>query len=238
MLRSYLTVAVRTIRKRTTTSAINITGLALGGAVVLLIALFVHHERSYDAFHAKADRLVQVVHVSQFEDQTSRTAMVPAPLPDVLRERAPGIERMTALKPGTVVAKQGGQSFGAEALYAEPAFFQMFSFPLVHGSPAEALRRPDGVVLTTEQARRLFGRTDVLGETLQLRLDQSFEPFTVTGVAAPAPSTSSIPLSIVAPFERLKDFNRSMQGPSWRTLSPLLLLVAKALPFLLTFRHD
>ncbi|NBB85932.1 MAG: FtsX-like permease family protein [Bacteroidetes bacterium] len=222
MLRSYLTIALRTLWKHKTTSAINVTGLALGGAVVVLIALFVHHERSYDTFHEKADRLVQVVHVSQSEDRTSRTAMIPAPLPDVLRERAPGVERMTALKPGTVVAQQGGQSFEAKALYAEPAFFEMFSFPLVHGSPAEALRAPDGVVLTTEQARRLFGRTDVLGETLQLRLDQSFEPFTVTGVAAPAPSTSSLPLSIVLPYERLRDFDRTMQNPSWRTLSPLL----------------
>ena len=89
MLRNYFTIALRSLWKRKTTSAINVTGLALGGAVVVLIALFVHHEWSYDAFHAKADRLVQVVHVSQFEDQTSRTAMVPAPLPDVLRERAP-----------------------------------------------------------------------------------------------------------------------------------------------------
>jgi len=222
MLRNYLTIALRTLWKHKTTSAINVTGLALGGAVVVLIALFVHHEWSYDAFHAKADRLVQVTHVSQFADQTSRTAMIPAPLPDVLRERAPGVERMVALKPGTVVAKQDAQSFEAEALYAEPAFFEMFSFPLVQGAPAEALRAPDGVVLTTEQARRVFGRTNVLGETLQLRLDQSFETFTVTGVAEPAPSTSSIPLSIVVPFDRLKDFDRTMQDPSWRTLSPLL----------------
>jgi putative ABC transport system permease protein len=222
MLRNYLTIALRTLWKHKTTSAINVTGLALGGAVVLLIALFVHHEGSYDAFHAKADRLVQVTHVSQFADQTSRTAMIPAPLPDVLRGRAPGVERMVALKPGTVVAKQDAQSFEAEALYAEPAFFEMFSFPLVQGAPAEALRAPDGVVLTTEQAERLFGRTNVLGETLQLRLNQSFETFTVTGVAEPAPSTSSIPLSIVVPFDRLKDFDRTMQDPSWRTLSPLL----------------
>jgi len=222
MLHSYLTIALRTLWKRKTTSAINVTGLALGGAVVLLIALFVHHEWSYDAFHAKADRLVQVTHVSQFADQTSRTAMIPALLPDVLRERAPGVERMVALKPGTVVAKQGAQSFEAEALYAEPAFFEMFSFPLVQGAPAGALRAPDGVVLATEQAERLFGHTDVLGETLQLRLDQSFETVTVTGVAEPAPSTSSIPLSIVLPFERLEGFDRTMQNPSWGTLSPLL----------------
>lgn len=192
MLRNYLTIALRTLWKRKTISGINVAGLALGGAVVLLIALFVHHEWSYDAFHEKADRLVQVPHVSQYENQTSRTAMIPAPLPDVLRERAPGIERMAALKSGTVVAKRDDQSFEAEALYAESAFFEMFSFPLVQGSPAEALRRPNGVVLTTEQARRMFGRTDVLGETLQLRLDETFETFTVTGVAEPAPSTSSL----------------------------------------------
>ncbi len=222
MLRSYLTVALRALQKHKTHAIINVTGLALALAVCVLIALYVRHEMSYDQFHEHADRIVQVTQVAQFENEESRTAMIPAPLPAVLRTRAPGVEQIVALKSGTVVAKQGNELFEAEALYAGPSFFEMFSFPLAHGASGEALRAPNGVVLTTEQAERLFGRSDVMGETLQLRLDTSFETFTVTGVADPAPATSSIPLHIVLPFSRLQDFDRSMQDPSWRTLSPLL----------------
>jgi len=222
MLRSYVRVALRSLWTRKTIAGINVAGLALGSAVVILIALFVYHEMSYDAFHAKADRLVQIVHVSENETQTSRTAFVPAALPAAMDERVPGVERTVTMKQKSVVVRRGDQSFEADALYAGPSFFEMFSFPLVHGSASKVLDAPDGVVVTTKQARRIFGRADVAGETVDLRLGDAFETFTVSGVAAPAPATSSIPLGIVLPYSRLADVDRSARDPSWRTLSPLL----------------
>jgi len=222
MLRNYVRVALRSLWSQKTVAGINVAGLALGISVVILIALFVHREVSYDAFHEKANRLVQVIHVSENEAQTSRTAFVPAPLPQAMDERIPGVERTVAVKQKSVVVQHGDQSFEADALYAGRPFFEMFSFPLIHGSASEALDAPDGVVLTTEQARRIFGRTDVLGETVDLRLGDAFETLTVSGVAEPAPATSSIPLGIVLPYPRLADVDRSARDPSWRTLSPLL----------------
>ena len=222
MLPSYIRVALRSLWTRKTIAGINVAGLALGSAVVILIALFVRHEMSYDAFHEKADRLVQVVHVSENETQTSRTAFVPAALPQAMDTRVPGVERTVTVKQKSVVVRRAGTSFQADAIYAGRAFFDMFSFPLVHGSASEALGAPDGVVVTTEQARRIFGRADVLGETVDLRLGDAFETFTVSGVAAPAPATSSFPLGIVVPYARLADVDRSAQNPSWQTLSPLL----------------
>jgi len=57
MLRSYLTIAWRTLRKRAGTTAINVVGLAVGLAACLLIGLRVQHELSYDTFHPEADRI-------------------------------------------------------------------------------------------------------------------------------------------------------------------------------------
>lgn len=224
MIRNYFVVALRTLWKHKTVTAINMAGWALGSGVVLLIGLFVHHEWTYDTFHEKSDRLVQVV-VEGRDEGPGPMALVPGRLPEALAEEAPAVARMTTLKTRTVVASHADrpdQPFEAEALYAGPAFFEMFTFPLVHGRSSTALNRPDGVVLTTEWAQRLLGRTDVLGETVRLRLDDTFETFTVTGVAAPAPSTSSIPLGIVLPVERLQDFDRAFQDPSWRMLSAVL----------------
>ena len=64
MLRNYLTIALRDLRKHKSHALINGLGLALGLAACLLIALYVHHELSYDQFHEKADRIHQVIYGS------------------------------------------------------------------------------------------------------------------------------------------------------------------------------
>lgn len=223
MLPNTLRIALRTLAKRKTLSAVNIIGLALGSAVVLLIALFVHHERSYDAFHANADRIVQVIiEGKRGPGGISRIASVPAPLPDAVRDAGPQVEHVLPLKQRTAVVKRGPEAFESDVLYAGPAFFEMFSFPLVQGTARTALDRPDGVVLTTERAQQYFGRVDVVGETLRIRQGESFTTFTVTGVADPAPSTSSIPLGMVVPFQQLATFERVHRNPNWGTLSALL----------------
>ena len=217
MLRNDLKLALRTLWKHKTVSAINVAGLALSGAVVLLIALFVHHEWSYDTVHAKADRIVQVTTVAEGGPEgLSRIGVVPAPLPDVLRDRASGVERIAAVQSKTTVVKRGDDTFESDVLYAEPTLLKMFTVPFVHGAPDDALRRPDAVVLTTERARQYFGRTDVVGEPLDLRIGDAFTTLTVSGVVEPAPSRSSLPLGVVVPYER------AQHRTGWQSCAPLL----------------
>ncbi|HEX8530724.1 MAG TPA: ABC transporter permease, partial [Cytophagales bacterium] len=60
MLRNYLLIAWRNLRRHQGFSAINILGLAIGIAACLLILQYVRFELSYDNFHAKADRVYRV----------------------------------------------------------------------------------------------------------------------------------------------------------------------------------
>ena len=220
MLRNYLTIAVRTLWKHRGHAVINIVGLALGLAVCLLIALYVRHEWSYDAFHAKSDRIFQVLTVSTQDDgPVQRLAVTALPLKDALQTTYPQIEHIVRLKERSGVVKVGRDVFKTDVLYADSALFDMFSFPLVHGNPSTALEAPNNVVLTTEKARTYFGATDVVGQQLTIRLDGASYSFTVTGVAAPAPSASSIPLGIVLPFAKLEQIDDSYQNPRWGTLS-------------------
>jgi len=223
MLRNYLTIAGRTLWKHKGHTAINTVGLALGLAACVLLALYVRQETSYDTFHAKAARIVQVLDVTTRADgSTDRLAPTSVPMAEPLHAQMPQIERLVRLSQKTGVVKVDDTSWETDVLFAGTAFFEMFSFPLVQGTPASVLSAPDAAVLTTEKARTYFGTTDVVGRTVPVRINGAFYDFTVAGVAEPAPRASSIPLGVVLPFAKLEQIDRVYQNPNWRTKAPLL----------------
>src|SRR4029079_18426603 len=61
MIKSYLKIAWRSLRKNKTFSFINITGIATGITCCLLMVLYIQHELSYDKFQKNGDRIVRVI---------------------------------------------------------------------------------------------------------------------------------------------------------------------------------
>ncbi|HLA63205.1 MAG TPA: FtsX-like permease family protein, partial [Rhodothermales bacterium] len=92
-------------------------------------------------------------------------------------------------------AQQRGVQVRAGGLYADAAFFRVFSFPLAQGDPATALRDPFAVVLSPAAAERFFGRADPMGRAITT---ESGDTYTVTGVFAPFPGKTHLPLEAVA----------------------------------------
>jgi putative ABC transport system permease protein len=223
MLRNYLTIAGRTLWKHKGHTIINSVGLALGLAACVLLALYVRQETSYDTFHEKADRIVQVLDVTTREDgATDRLALTSVPMAEPLRTQMPQIERLVRLSEKTGVVRVDDTSWETDVLFAGAAFFETFSFPLVQGTPSDVLSAPNAAVLTTEKARTYFGTTDVVGRRLPVRVNGTFYDFTVAGVAESAPHASSLPLGVVLPFAKLEQIDRVYQNPNWRTKAPLL----------------
>jgi putative ABC transport system permease protein len=223
MFKNYVTIAARTLWTHKGYTVINIVGLALGLAACVLLALYVRQETSYDTFHEKADRIVQVLDVTTREDgSTDRLAPTPVPLAEPLRTQMPQIERLVRLSEKTGVVKVDDTAWETDVLFAGTGFFEMFSFPLVRGTPETVLDAPNAAVLTTEKAQTYFGTTDVVGRRLPVRVNGTFYDVTVAGVTEPAPSTSSIPLGVVLPFAKLEQIDPVYQNPNWRTMAPLL----------------
>ncbi len=61
MLKNYLIIALRNIKKNKVYSLLNIFGLAIGMAVFILIFLYVRYELSFDQWHENADRVYRIV---------------------------------------------------------------------------------------------------------------------------------------------------------------------------------
>jgi putative ABC transport system permease protein len=191
MLRSYFVIAWRTLRKRIGPAAINVTGLATGLAACLLIGLWVQHELSYDAFHPDANRIHRVVIDTKAGGNAIYAPQVPVPLKDALRREAPEVEAVTQFRPEReAVLQHGNQAFtNHTVVHADSTFLDVFGgFDLVHGDRRTALDGANAVLLTVTTAERLFGRTDVVGETV--RLDGTARQ--VTGVLADVPETSHL----------------------------------------------
>ncbi len=213
MLRNYLTIALRNLRRQKGYTAINVLGLAVGMAACLLIGLYVEDELSYDDFHEAADRIVVVGLESDFFGSSQLT---PYRLGTTLADDLPEVEAVArtagAASARTVRDADGSFRSTQRVLVADSTFFEVFDFPFVRGNPATALDAPHQAVITESVARTYFGDADPMGRTLRIEDDD----VTVTGVLHDVPSNSTLRFDVVVPLHS----NPPSEGQlrSWGTL--------------------
>jgi putative ABC transport system permease protein len=199
MLRNYLTVALRSLRRRPGFAVINVCGLAIGIASCAVIALYLWGELSYDRFHDEPDRVFRVE--STWGDGDFSLPATNWPFVEALRVEQPELTIATLLRTNGIL-RRGDQSFREDViLFANAEFFEVFSFTLDRGDHARALTEPGSVVLTRETAARLFGDEDPLDQTIRAFGDAEF---VVTGVLAPPAGPSHVPLAAVFSFPTLE----------------------------------
>lgn len=206
MLRNYLTMALRTLRRERGYAVLNLLGLSIGVACFLLIVFYVQFERSYDRFHTDADQIYRVtLNIPQHADAEhadqlglrDRWARVPVPAPGLIQDHFPEVAAITRLEAHRVLAQRATvQAYEEHFFYTEPAFFEVFDFPLLAGDAA-ALARPYTVLLTPEAARKYFGTEVPLGQHLRIENEQDYE---VVGIVAAAPPNAHFQFDFLASY--------------------------------------
>ena len=193
MLRNYLKIGLRSIWNNKLHSSINILGLALGIVVILLIGGYVVGELQVNRNIKDVDR-TYVIH-SQWSPQNLGVYYTTlGPLATTLKEQYPLLVedcyRYTIAS--TIMSAANGKIFKEQLQIGDSSFIEMFGFSLVHGNP-KLIFENDGIVLTESVARKYYGRTNVLGETLTLQTNAGQEVnFQITGVLKDMPSNSVI----------------------------------------------
>ncbi len=226
MVSNYFLLAFRSLWKNKGIAAINIIGLSVGLACFALFLLDVLNEYSFDRFHPKAERLYAVYEgIGEISGQPAQKMInLPMPLGPALKADLPDVERFARLQgqgedflvrtPNVVVEEQ--------ACFVDPAFFEMFHFPVLYGNASAALAEANNIVLTEKMAQKLFGESNPIGKTLGINLvgGDVFEPFTVSAVLRDLPSNSTLQFGIVMPFEKFATSERGRGiATNWGQLS-------------------
>jgi putative ABC transport system permease protein len=194
MLRSYLKVAVRNIRKHKFYAVLNISGLALGLTASLLIGLYIYDEITFDKFQRDYENIYHVGTHIRFGGQDLITSSTGPTLAPAMIQQIPGIENATRLNPWPLkgIDMQYGDKVFTEygAIYADSNFFDFFTFTLLQGNVKTVLKEPYTMVLTPAAARKYFGNAPAIGKIITV--GEKHDAYTVTGIAEAAPANSHI----------------------------------------------
>jgi ABC-type antimicrobial peptide transport system permease subunit len=204
MIKDYLKIALRNIRRDSTYSILNISGMAIAMASAILILLYVQEEWSYDRHFKNADNIYRVVeNQNPSGGESPLFAVSPGELTKALKEEYPEIIRSSRYEPHTELRLKKGNEFMHETAVAtvDKDFLKMFNIEFVEGDINSALNEPHNVVLTEEMAHKYFGNEDALGKTLKESLGYLV---TVTGVMK-KPHNSHLRFDFLIPVELLKE---------------------------------
>ncbi len=205
MLKNYMKVFFRAMRRQRTHALVMIVGLSTGLAGILLVMLFIQAELSFEKCHEKRSRLYRVVTQTVSANETTVTVWAtPIPLGPTLKSDYPEVVDFARfVGPSWIDVKINNNHFTEKFVAAvDPSFFRMFSFHFLQGDPDTALLDLASVVLTEETAKRYFGHEDPMGKMFTLdRLNVR-----VTGVIR-IPRHTHFRFTMVRPFQaRLRNW--------------------------------
>ena len=199
MLRNYLLIAFRNLIRQKSLSFINILGLSLGLACTILILFWVLDELNYDRFNENIDNLYRVEENQHYSSGVYHVNVTPYPSGPVWEEGIPEIQNATRLNwVGGLLFQVNDRYFYENNLKAvDSSFFEMFTFPLIHGNPETALNEPFSIVLTKEMAQKYFDTDNPIGQSISV--NNQYE-FTVKGIVDEVPKNSWIQFDALVPL--------------------------------------
>lgn len=229
MFSHFLKIAVRHIRRAPLFAFINISGMAIGLTFVLLIGLYIYSEFQVNKDLKNLDQ--QYILQSEWKQEGIGLPMTTlAPLPKALKDEYPHlVSNFYRIYGITSNISAGDKNFREELQVGDASLMEMYGLEMVEGDE-KAMQNPNGVVIMDELAKKLFGRTNVLGETITIETSfvetnpEGKKDYIVTGVLKSAPMNSvvnyfEIDCSVFLPMESIDYFGGPQSDESWGNIA-------------------
>lgn len=199
MFKSYFKIGWRNMLRNKGYSAINISGLAIGMAVALLIGLWVFDELTYDTNFKNYDRIVQVMQHQTYNGQIGTQVSVPAAMGEEIRN-VYGTDFKHVLQASwnnNHTLTYGEKIFYKPGNYFERGVAEMLDLEIIHGVQ-DGLKEMNSIMLSESVAQAYFGDEDPINK--MMRLNNAVD-VKVTAVYEDLPQNSSFSnLKIILPW--------------------------------------
>lgn len=223
MIRNYIKIALRSLWRDRTFSFINLLGLAVGLASVLMILAYVRFETSYDKHYSNAPYVYRLAMVSKVNGADQERLDLPMGLADVYKKEFPAVNAFSSLSTGNFRFRYKGQLVDIDEVDGSEDFFKLFNFDFIAGSPEKALSDPHTIVITENTANKYFpGVANVVGKTM-FSADEKRD-LKITGVIKDIPANTHFKAGII-----YSTAGRKKEPLNWRAYSsvPQYLLLNK-----------
>lgn len=208
MLKNYLLIAFRNLKKDKVFSLINILGLALGMACSLLIMLWIRDERNQDKFNKNTTQLYSVYERQYYDNKIDAFHSTPGIMADEMKRVLPEVKYASGMAwedPATF--QVGNKIMEEKGNHAGMDFFLMFSYKLLQGTAATALNTPSTIAISRKMANDFFGSPDLaIGKTIRY---ENRKDFKVTAVYENLPGEAS------EKFDYLINWHAFLEDNSW-----------------------
>ncbi|WP_367211106.1 FtsX-like permease family protein [Sphingobacterium sp. R2] len=199
MIKNYIKTAWRTIRANRFFSILNISGLAIGICVSLLLFAFIRQELSFDSMYPKAEHIYRVYMKLSAAYNEEKMLTLPNAVGPTLKSDITQVDNMVRLvKDGygaTASIGTGNDNFSEKQLYlADSTLFSIFDFQFIEGNARTAFSNKKSIVLSQSSKEKLFGKQEAIGKLISINQQDTVQ---VTGVFKDLPANSTLDCNMV-----------------------------------------
>lgn len=201
MFRNFFKVTVRSLMKSKLFVFVNIIGLGLALACCVVAYLNYNFNSSFDKQHANFDELYQISMMRDYNGTQYPLGIAPMALAPRFDDDLPGIKAYSRFEATGATVKKDNNIFSRRLAFVDDDFLDMFTFPLKYGSK-ESLKELSSIMISEPTAISLFGKADVVGETLEILVNgKSSLLLTVGGVFEEPGLQSSMRFQMLSHFD-------------------------------------
>lgn len=213
MLKINFLLAIRKLKKDKKSFFLNLIGSSVGLASIILMAVYVSYEKSYDTFNTNDDQLFRIERSVSDNVQGRVYDGTPYELADELKTSFPEIVNTASVATTKNYFSINGQLFQREeGLVADNSFTEMFTFNFIEGDGKKALSKPMSIALSESIAKKLFGNNSALGKTI--RLDKKAD-FNVTAIYKDYPKDSHLNADYLISYNSYENLYGVSQKRGW-----------------------
>jgi putative ABC transport system permease protein len=191
VIKNYFKTAWRSFIRDKVYATINLVGLAIALAGVLMIAAFVKYELSFDKYYSNSNRIYRVVAEEKRDSLFEKTFSMPDALAYTLKNEFPEIESVTKIWNAQNDFILNKKNIHINYLLVDSSFFNIFNLPFISGDATSSLINNNSIVLTESLAKKIFPSRNAIGRLLNYKdYDNVIKSYIITGIIKDIPTNT------------------------------------------------
>jgi len=173
MLRNWIHTFIYQVKHNKLFTLLNILGLSIGIAGIILSILYRNDELAYNAWNPEKDNVYKVtIHSGNRELESAD--YVPAPMGPAFKNLDAKVDYCYFKSSYYLdIVRYRGRKYTRKIIYAQRNFFSFFPFNFIKGDGKTALQDKNGVAVSDKTARLLFGDKDPIGKQITIGTEKN-----------------------------------------------------------------